>query len=325
MKKIIIFIFILCCSLVYSQEATPYILEANDLYKNGKYEEALELLDKEIEQDEVNLNARYARSFIFIELKKDKEALKDLDYILTYEPSNLKARHQRAKANYDLANYEAALKDINYLLDRLPYNSLSLSLRGLIKSAMGEKDAALIDLDYAILYARIEDKNTFSYYYNRASFYYDEKKFNLAMKDVDKSLLYNPHFINSLVLKSRLCYENSDLYEAIEVINTAIDIDPNDKKLYYYRILYSLDNEDITLAKKDLDVLQSWNIDSADYHYLLGEYYVHKKNYKKAVEELNIYKQKKEDNGESVLFIVQVSFENGIPKNVDEVNFADLE
>ena len=93
------------------------------------------------------------------------------------------------------------------------------------------------------------------------------------MNDIEKALSYNPTDSRCLILKSRIFNDFGKTQKALETINIALVLYPQNKEMHYLRINYYLDDSKIDLAKKELDKLEVECKDSANYHFLMAKYY----------------------------------------------------
>ena len=323
-KYILILTCMIYCALGFSQSSFESIVEANNLYKQGKLDEAIAVLDKEIEKNDINLDVRYARSFIFSEMGNEEKALSEINVVLKYEPSNLKACYMRATIYEKLGQHENALNDVNNVLRYFPYDCLALNLRGCIYQNTGMRGEALLDFDNAINYAKPGDNNIYGYYYSRAGFYYEVESFNYAMNDIEKALSYNPTDYRSLLLKSRILNDFNETGKALETINLAITLYPKKKELYYLRINYYLDSKNIELAKKELDNLVSQNNNSANYHFLMARYYACLNDKQNVIKELELYNKTKYDSKEKVIFDAKITVDSGSQINLEDFDLSTL-
>ena len=312
------------CVLGFAQSSIEPIIKARDLYNQGKYDEAIGILDKEIEKNEINIGARYGRSYILNSLGDNINALTDINVVLTYAPSNLKACYLRATIYEELGQHENALSDVNFILKSSPYDCLALNLRGIIYQNTGMRGEALSDFDNAINYAKPGDDNIYGYYYSRAGFYYEVESYNYAMNDIEKALSYNPTDYRSLVLKSRILNDFNETGKALETINLAITLYPHKKQLYYLRINYYLDSKNIELAKKELDNLVSQNNNSANYHFLMARYYACLNDKQNVIKELELYNKTKYDSKEKVIFDAKITVDSGSQINLEDFDLSTL-
>ena len=98
------------------KSSADYNSEAETLEKEGKYKEAIPLLDKAIEKD----------------------------------PENIYALLNRGVDKSILGNYQGAVEDYNRIIEIDTANSLALLNRGKNKTRLGDYDGALIDFEKAI-------------------------------------------------------------------------------------------------------------------------------------------------------------------------------
>jgi tetratricopeptide (TPR) repeat protein len=111
----------------------------------------------------------------------------------------------------------------------------------------GKINEALADFNKAISIKK-DIPNTLS---NRAAIYINMRQYNDAMKDLDDAIRYKPEFANAYsnrgIIKSM-----TNMPGALEDMNKAISIEPNNPKLYYNRAGYYMQNNQKDLACADV-------------------------------------------------------------------------
>jgi len=88
-----------------------YHLQANTLEKEGKYEEAILLLDKAIKKDPNNIKALLDRAVDQSLLANYDEALIDYTQVIALDSNNTLAYFNRGKNYHRIENYKAAIAD----------------------------------------------------------------------------------------------------------------------------------------------------------------------------------------------------------------------
>lgn len=98
--------------------------EANNLFKQGKYSEAVAAYTEALTIDPTNkaTNAKLLgnRAMARIKIKEFEEAKDDCDQALKLDPSYMKARKTRAKATGESGDWEQAVKDWKALVEDNP-------------------------------------------------------------------------------------------------------------------------------------------------------------------------------------------------------------
>lgn len=108
--------------------------EANDIFKRGRYSEAVGLYSEAIKIDPSNrvTNAKLLgnRALARIKIKEYEEARADCDQALKLDPTYIKAKRTRAKATGESGDWEQAVKDLKALAEENPGdNELARELR----------------------------------------------------------------------------------------------------------------------------------------------------------------------------------------------------
>ena len=97
-------------SKIYSKAVGTWFNKSFVLYKLGKHEEALKLIDKILERQTDNPEFFYSKGFILFENKKYEEALKCFDAALDLNVENPDAWYYKGNILYKRGNYEKALE-----------------------------------------------------------------------------------------------------------------------------------------------------------------------------------------------------------------------
>ena len=108
----ILFIFALWLSACSEIEDASNKFRADQLMKSGKYEEALEIYDQEIENNKEDWESLYRRGVLFQMIGDHELALIDFNASNAVNSSNFSLYQSRAFSNTELGNYDAALSDL---------------------------------------------------------------------------------------------------------------------------------------------------------------------------------------------------------------------
>ena len=112
MRKIIILIInILFFTSCEFKSSDYYLTEAKKLESEGKYKEAISLLDKAIEKDPENINVLIHRGVDKSVLKDYEEGIKDFTRVIALDLDNALAFLNRGMNKQKLKNYQGAIED----------------------------------------------------------------------------------------------------------------------------------------------------------------------------------------------------------------------
>ena len=131
------------------------------LHVLGEIKGALAAYDRALAANANHVDARIARTGIYIDLGRNNEASKDLEALLTIAPREPRASYLRAllaERNKDTAAANAALKTVTTLMDPVPidfirYRPQLLLLNGLSHFGLGEREKAK---QYLVSFQRIQ-------------------------------------------------------------------------------------------------------------------------------------------------------------------------
>ncbi|MCH6235811.1 tetratricopeptide repeat protein [Cognataquiflexum rubidum] len=100
--------------------------EANRLWKDGKFDEALIAINKSIELEPDSVSNYSIRIFIYDATGKYEEEIADLTKVieLNKNSKSLNAHHQRAVARIQLGQYNKALSDIDYFIENISTDTI---------------------------------------------------------------------------------------------------------------------------------------------------------------------------------------------------------
>jgi tetratricopeptide (TPR) repeat protein len=125
-------IFILTIILLLTscdfKSAQDYLNEADKLSEQGKYKQAIELLDKAIEKDPKYLGAYINRGADKSALENYEEAIKDYKTVLDLDPNNTLALYNIGNNYKRLGNYKTAIEFYNQAFDTKGGQTLYLDL-----------------------------------------------------------------------------------------------------------------------------------------------------------------------------------------------------
>jgi tetratricopeptide (TPR) repeat protein len=118
MRTILSLLLLVC--LVYScksQTAADYFNESNVRIQEGRYEEALALLDSSIMLKDDEFVAWYNRAIVKNYLGIFEGSIPDLDRAISLNPTFKKAYNARANVKQDITDYQGAMDDYNKALE----------------------------------------------------------------------------------------------------------------------------------------------------------------------------------------------------------------
>lgn len=121
-----------------------------ELYKTGKFEDALSVFNHLISKSEKSAELHLFRGRILSRLGKTDEALKDFDLIVEIDPYNTNYISDRAVVLHLLKRDEEALSEFDRAANLDPKNPYRYSSRAFFKDRIGDLVGAIEDYEKAI-------------------------------------------------------------------------------------------------------------------------------------------------------------------------------
>ena len=118
---------------------------ARDLTATDDLQGALTLLDRAVELEPDNVNARVARGDVYLALSRYPEGRADFDHAVDQDPADLQAVVGQGRAAYADGKFNEAVVSFSVALRLEPTDEASLSARGASYYQLGRYDRALAD------------------------------------------------------------------------------------------------------------------------------------------------------------------------------------
>lgn len=151
--------------------ADIYAKHANNLYKQGKYEEALPFYTRVVELAP-NVPETYGnRGLVYLQLNEFEKAIADFDRANRLSNRDAKLYYARGYAHYRLANYQQAIQDFTQML-LMNEDFQAYFFRGLSYHAQNNHLKAIQDFTSAIHFENISTPQLVDVYRTRAESYY---------------------------------------------------------------------------------------------------------------------------------------------------------
>ena len=143
---ILITLFLLTSSIVFSQTAKEYFDMGDSKYDLEDYIGAIKDYSKAIEINPNFADAYYNRGRA---KSTEKGAIADYSKAIGINPNYADAYHNRGIAKLDLEDYEGAIADLSKAIEFNPDDADAYNDRGILKLILGQIDSGCLDLSKA--------------------------------------------------------------------------------------------------------------------------------------------------------------------------------
>jgi len=124
--------------------------QGKSLFDEEKYEEALEVFHRALQQEELHTLSLYGRALSFFKLQRFPESIQDFDKLINLIPNNATYLSERGVALHLSGNNEIALQDFDKAVELEPENPYRYSSRAYIKDRMQDFQGSIDDYTKAI-------------------------------------------------------------------------------------------------------------------------------------------------------------------------------
>jgi tetratricopeptide (TPR) repeat protein len=167
-------------TLILSCNDTSYFKKGLKQFRKGNFEQAIEILNKEIEINSNNADAYYERGNAKNQLEDFYGALEDYNKAINIErhPAYL---NNRSFVNSKVGNFKNAIKDATEAINKKLDFSMAYMNRAIAYSMLNENNQAIEDFTEVL---RLDDNNITALV-SRAIIYQKINRLDLACKDWD--------------------------------------------------------------------------------------------------------------------------------------------
>lgn len=182
--------------IVFACESSDKYVEQGRTYlKEGKFREAVQVLNQAIESDESNYEAFNSRGVAYFELKEYANANLDYDQAIKLKPAYYRPYYNRALLRVAQNDLTGALKDYSDAIRFAPDSSRTIGAelylnRGQLFALQGQLQPALTDLSQAIT---LDSTNALALY-DRGNLRFQQKDLAGASIDFQKAAGADPKF-----------------------------------------------------------------------------------------------------------------------------------
>lgn len=242
---------------VSCQEKKASKTTAESYFKEQKYEQALNELDKLIEQEPDSVSHYGLRVLTYSNLGMFREEIEDLNKIIELNDNkSITAHNERAIAYIRLGENEKALKDINYVID----------------NKEDTEGISQVYIQKASILFTLNDFENSKIFYNKA----------LEINDNNDKTITSQALIG-------LANISENPKDALNFLNRAIEIDTVSGLAYGARGAIFLEQENIEKAFKDFQKAKKYDSYNPDIHFNIGQLYT---NYSNEIDSATYYFEK---------------------------------
>ncbi|WP_338815509.1 tetratricopeptide repeat protein (plasmid) [Bernardetia sp. Wsw4-3y2] len=190
----IYFLLILSGFLFMASSCKPsvkkYTENARQLMLEGKFEEAIPILNTAIKKNSSSHEAYNLRGAAYLELDRFEKAKEDLDKAIKLHKKDYRYFYNRAKAKKVLKEYEAAVEDYNKAIALNEHVADMYLERGELFLTLHKGNESIKDLDKAVMLNASEKMA----YFNRAEAHYLLHELKEAIIDLEKCVRLDEQF-----------------------------------------------------------------------------------------------------------------------------------
>ncbi|MEL6462971.1 MAG: tetratricopeptide repeat protein, partial [Cyanobacteria bacterium J06621_15] len=298
--------------------ASQWLERGNQLWRLGRYEEAVKAFDEAINQKPAFIYlAFYGKGLALAQQNKRKEAIAALNQAVKFKPNFVAALQTLSSLNTDSGKLDEALIAINKAIQLQPQNPNLYHEKFMVCLYLGQHTKAEIAIGKAI---KLSPRAIF--YSDRGFLYDNQTKWDLAVADYKEAIQINPEYTTAYFLRINLyesrkgrdfglvdyskltevqplsiiyylsraaLYEKQEKWDlALADYNKAVQINPNKNTYAYYKRakLYEK-QEKWDLALADYNKAIQSNPEDTNAYYNRAEFYENQKKWDLALSDYN--------------------------------------
>jgi len=248
-----------------SREAIKWLKKGDDLYDQGKFDEAISCYDNAIEKDPKNKLAWMNKGAALLELMKSDEAISCYDRVTELYPKSAEAWSRKGYALNGLDKFDDSIAAFDKAIEINPKSADAWNGKGIALDNSGKRDEAIQAYDRAIAIRpkfieawnnkgwtlaglgkkeeaiqaydkaiAIDSKDPSSWNY-KGNELVDLGKYDEAVKAYDRAIELDPRDAILWNNKGAALYGLQKYEEALDAFNRAININPQEALIWHFK------------------------------------------------------------------------------------------
>ena len=275
-------------------------------------QEALSRYRKALELDPGYLPAQYRLALVHLDLNQPDDALKIFISLMDKPDFSAAANNGLGQVFMMKQEHQKAVEHFTRALELQPqatkiHYPLAVSLRAAGQTQKAKEHLKMLGKQEIVVNDKLVDalqalRNPASRHFGAAMTAVISKDYTTAVSEFSKGLEYEPENVSARTSFARVLYLNGNKPEARKQLEIAISKNP-DKTLALF-LLATLDDEskDIEQAAVHYRRVIELNPEHEGANFFLGNYYLHRENYKKAIEHYESAISSNEKNIPAMMF-----------------------
>lgn len=230
-KLLILVLFSIALSACHRHDAKHYLRKGTEEFRGKNMNAALEQFNKAIEEDPKSVDAFYYRALVYDKLNKPAQAMADLNTVIRMNSRYRFAHTNKGGLYLKMGKQKEALDEFALELMSYPSELEVYHTRSKIYYDNKQFDLAIKDNTAAL---KIDSKNLFSLF-NRALSYTELGDYQKASADFDAIIALEPSFKSAHASRAMLKIRMGKNADAIADFTEELKYYPKEAQLYEFR------------------------------------------------------------------------------------------
>ena len=232
----------------------------------SEYEKAIESFNKLLSLEPNHINSIISKGNIYCRLGKLNEGIEQFEKVLNIDKNNYIALMNKSMALKQLKKYEESLECLNKIIKINDNNEIIYINKGNIMSYLGKNEEAIKAFKLAIK----KNPNNPQSFYNMGICYLNINNINESYNCFDSALKINPEMIEALIGKSIIESKNKNYKNSIEIYDKIIKLNPSNHIIFFEKSNCLQKLEKYEEAIKCLDQALKINPNNIEYLFRKG-------------------------------------------------------